>query len=187
LSITRDGKRLLVQLEELPKFDLGVLELGPPATLTRLTRSGTEGEGTLSPDGQWVAYQSKASTDRYAGRVIVRPFPDVERGLWVVSTGVGQAPIWSRDGRQIFYRTEDGTVMSVPITTAPAFRHGTPIPVVASPVNTIREGLTYAVSPDGQRFLFIRTPELDIRSLKVILNWDVEVKAMLAGTGAAPR
>ena len=45
-------------------------------------------------------------------------------------------------------------------------------------------GPTYDVSPDGQRFLFIKSPENDIRSLDVILNWDVEVKEVLAGKAA---
>ena len=54
---------------------------------------------------------------------------------------------------------------------------------VVKPVNTLQEctGPTYDVSPDGQRFLFIKAPEHDIRSLEVILNWDVEVKDVLAG------
>jgi hypothetical protein len=39
----------------------------------------------------------------------------------------------------------------------------------------------------GQRFLFIETPEIDIRSLTVILNWDVEVKAAISGAAAVTR
>ena len=73
--------------------------------------------------------------------------------------------------------------------TPPYLIHDAPVRVV-SPANTLREwatGPTYDVSPDGQRFLFVRAPELDIHSLTVILNWDVEVKATLAGTGAAGR
>jgi hypothetical protein len=71
--------------------------------------------------------------------------------------------------------------MAVPIATTPAFKHDPPVRVV-TPVNTLRDwasGPTYAVSPDGRRFLFIRAPELDIRSLTVVLNWDVEVKAAI--------
>ena len=55
---------------------------------------------------------------------------------------------------------------------------------VAAPVNTIpysMSGPTYDVSPDGQRFLFIKAPELDIRSLSVVLNADVEVQAAIGG------
>ena len=40
-------------------------------------------------------------------------------------------------------------------------------------------GQTYDVSRDGQRFLFIKAPDNDIRSLEVILNWDVKVNATL--------
>jgi serine/threonine protein kinase/Tol biopolymer transport system component len=181
LSITPDGKRLLVKWEQLPQFDLGILELGPPRAFTKITQSGTARDGSLSPDGRWVAYQSTASTGGYEGQIIVRPFPDVQRGQWVVSTGVGRQPIWSPTGRELFYRTEDGAVMAVPIATTPAFKHDPPVRVV-TPVNTLRDwasGPTYAVSPDGRRFLFIRAPELDIRSLTVVLNWDVEVKAAI--------
>ena len=59
--------------------------------------------------------------------------------------------------------------------------HGAPVRVV-SPVNTIREwatGPNYDVSLDGRRFLFIKAPELDIRSLTIVLNWDVAVRAAI--------
>jgi hypothetical protein len=55
---------------------------------------------------------------------------------------------------------------------------------VVTPVNTVLgsgSGPSYGVSPDGRRFLLIKAPELDIRSLNVVLNWDVEVKAAIAG------
>ena len=91
---------------------------------------------------------------------------------------------WSHDDREIFYRTEDGTVISVPVSRGPTpldLILGKPVRVV-TPVNTIRDfsGPTYDVSPDGRRFLFIKAPELDIRSLQVILNWDVAVRAAVA-------
>ena len=73
--------------------------------------------------------------------------------------------------------------MAVPITTSPTFKHGTPVRVV-TPVNTLRDwasGPTYAISPDGRRFLFIKAPELDIRTLTIVLNWDVEVNAVISG------
>ncbi len=183
LSITPDGKRLLVQWEQLPQLDIGILELGSPPVFTRVTQSGTARDGSLSPDGRWVAYQSTASTGGYEGQIVVRPFPDVQSGQWVVSTAVGRQPIWSQTGRELFYRTEDGAVMAVPIATSPTFKHGTPVRVV-TPVNTLRDwasGPTYAVSPDGGRFLFIKAPELDIRSLTIVLNWDVAVRSAIGG------
>jgi Tol biopolymer transport system component len=181
-SITPDGKRLLTQWDLLPKsVDMRVLELAPTPTLTRLPgQSGTERDARLSPNGRWIVYQTAESTEG-EGQAVVRPFPDIQSRRWIVSPNVGRQPIWSHDGREIFYRTEDGTVMSVPVKTSPVFEHGSPVRVM-TPVDTLRDwanGPTYDVSPDGRRFLFIKTSELDIRSLNVVLNWDVEVKAAL--------
>jgi Tol biopolymer transport system component len=183
---------LLMQWDILPKQqDIRLLELGATPTLTPLIeQSGTEGSGRISPDGKWIVYQSAESTGGLrAGQIMVRPFPNVNAFRKIVSTGHGSQPIWSRDGREIFYRTEDGSVMSVAITvtaTPPYLRHDTPVRVV-SPVNTLSGCPCYDVSPDGRRFLFVKAPEFDIRSLTVVLNWDVEVKATLAGTRGQAR
>jgi Tol biopolymer transport system component len=184
-SITADGTRLLTHWDLMPKeVDLRVLELGPPAALTLLMGdSHTESDGQLSPDGRWVAYQSAESTHGDEGQIVVSRFPDVRAGRQVISEGLGRHPIWSRDGRTLYYRTEDGAVMSAAITTSPSFKNDAPVRVV-KPVSTLQDlccGQTYDVAPDGQRFLFIKAPDNDIRSLEVILNWDVEVKEVLAG------
>jgi serine/threonine protein kinase len=186
-SITPDGKRLLMHWDISPRLELRQLALGPtPEPTTVFAESGTQSDGQLSHDGRWIAY---ASGPFGSGRQIwARPFPEAQVRRWTVSPGVGYQPIWSHDDRKIFYRTEDGTVMSVPVSRGPTpldFKVGKPVRVV-KPVNTIRDwssGPTYDVSPDGRRFLFIKAPEFDIRSLNVVLNWDVEVKAALAGKG----
>jgi hypothetical protein len=183
LWISPDQKWLLTHWDQLPNLiDLRVLELGPPATLNRVVgATGTERDGRLSPDGKWLVYQSEEATEGKEGLIMVRPFPDVQSRRWAISPTVGRQPIWSSDGSEIFYRTEDGTVMSVPIRRTPQFTAGKPVRVIAAP-HTLRDwsnGPTYDVSVDGRRFLFIRTPEVDIRSLNVVLKWDVEVKAAL--------
>jgi Tol biopolymer transport system component len=57
-----------------------------------------EQEGTISPDGRWIAYQSDS-----AGRpeIYVHPFPAVASGQWQVSVAGGRLPLWSRDGREL--------------------------------------------------------------------------------------
>jgi Tol biopolymer transport system component len=191
LQATRDGN-LLMQWDILPeRVDLRVLELGAnPPLKPLLGNSGSEQGGQVSPNGRWLVYQSVETTGGRDGEIMVRPLPDVQSRKWVISRGIGRSPIWSRDGREIFYRIEDGTIMSVPFRPAEGPYDQVQPVRVAAPVNTLRDwanGPTYDVLPDGQGFLLIRAPELDIRSLKVVLNWDVEVKAALAGTGAAPR
>jgi eukaryotic-like serine/threonine-protein kinase len=192
-SITPDGKYLLLHWDVWPKRDLRVLDLGPARRLTRsFAESGSQSDGQLSHDGRWVVYQSEAGMAGVDVRIMVRPYPDTQALRRSVSLGAGYHPIWSHDDREIFYRTDDGTVMAVPVLRGPTpldLRVGKAVRVV-TPVNTIPDassGPTYDVSPDGRRFLFIKAPELDIRSLNVVLNWDVEVKAAVGGTGSPAR
>jgi serine/threonine-protein kinase len=181
LSITPDGQTLIVSYQKAPneQIDLWTLSVGPNPRLTPLLAepSYSEWDGRLSPDGRWLAYSSSES-----GRdeILVRPFPNV--GASRAHAGYGRQPIWSQDSRELFYRTVDGLVMRVPFKTTPLFSPDSPVPVVAAP-QTLRNwsvGPNYDVSPDGRRFLMIKTPELDIRSLTVVQNWDVEVEAAIA-------
>jgi eukaryotic-like serine/threonine-protein kinase len=183
-AITSDGKRLLTHWDIMPKaIHLRVVELVPKATLTPLLGDpGGENDGRLSPDDKWIAYVSGATTATALGQIVVRRFTDVRAQQTVISTGTGHLPIWSRDGREIFYRTQDGTVMSVRVRTSPSFSYAAAVPVV-KPHLTLSDpgtGPTYDVSPDGRRFLFIRAAELDIHSLTVVLNWDVDVHAAIS-------
>jgi serine/threonine protein kinase/Tol biopolymer transport system component len=191
-SVTPDGKRLLTHWDTAPvapRLELRALELGPTPHLTPLfSESGTQADGQLSRDGRWLVYSASEAAWGADKQILVRPFPQTGARRYTVSPDVGYQAIWSHDGREIFYRTQDGTVMSVPVSRGPTpldLRLGKPIRVV-TPVNTIRDwssGPSYAVSPDGRRFLFIKAPEFDIRSLTVILNWDVEVRTALGLKG----
>jgi Tol biopolymer transport system component len=68
----------------------------------------------LSPDGHWLAYESNET-----GRteVFLRPFPNTESGKWQVSNEGGVGPLWSRNGRELFYVSATGGMMAV--TVAP--------------------------------------------------------------------
>ena len=59
-----------------------------------------ERNGEVSPDGRWLAYESNESGQF---EVFVRPFPDVNKGRWQVSTGGGTQPLWARNGQELFY------------------------------------------------------------------------------------
>ena len=63
----------------------------------------------FSPDGKWLAYVSDES-----GRndVYVQPFPG-PGPKWLVSTDGGIDPVWSRDGRELFYRQDDQMMVAV--------------------------------------------------------------------------
>jgi Tol biopolymer transport system component len=72
-----------------------------------------ERNGEISPDGRWLAYDAN---DTGQFEIYVRPFPDVGRGHWQVSTGGGTRPLWSHSGQELFYLSPTGALMSEPRT-----------------------------------------------------------------------
>jgi dipeptidyl aminopeptidase/acylaminoacyl peptidase len=123
-----------------------------PAALLA-TRPG-ERNPSLSPDGRWLAYTSD-ETGR--DEVYVVPFPDVAGGKWAVSAAGGIEPVWSRNGRELFYRNLRREMVAVPIETQQTFTVG-PAEVLFSASNLKTNVIhpQYYVSPDGRRFLMIR-------------------------------
>ena len=92
----------------------------------------------------------------------MRRLGDGERGRRMpISVGGGQEPRWSRDGRELFYRSSD-SLFVVPLEIAgPDIRPGTPRALFADPY--VRGfNAYYDVHPNGQEFLFIRA-RFDIR------------------------
>jgi serine/threonine-protein kinase len=144
----------------------------------------SERNGDISPDGRWMAYQSNES-GQY--QIYVRPFPKVDDGRWQVSTAGGTRPLWSRDGRELFYLDDRDrlTVVRVQVT-ARTFTASTPSQVLATPYYAgSAVGRTYDGSPDGQRFLMIKDdksmqdPDAAPPSLTVVVNWVEELKRLV--------
>ena len=121
-----------------------------------LQTPAAEWAGRLSPDGRWMAYNSDES-----GRleVYVQPFPG-PGGKWLVSDGGGFNPIWSRDGREIFYRRVD-QILVAGVETEPAFTVGKPVVLFAGRYRST--GRDFDVSPDGQRFVMMRNDDRERR------------------------
>jgi len=127
---------------------------------------------TFSPDGRWIAYTSDES-----GRdeVYVTAFPG-PRDTRMVSRDGGRTAVWSRDGRELFYRNGD-RMMSVPVELQPSFAAGDPRVLFQGNFYAEPSGSgtqDYDVSPDGQRFVMIQT-EAPTR-IHVILNWFEELR-----------
>src|SRR2546428_858688 len=152
-SFSPDGAHLVVTTP--PPSDLGVISLGATRTTTMLLHSpASETNAEISPDGRWLVYQSDESG---RNEIYVRPFPHVETARRQVSTGGGTRPVWSRNGRELFYYVEQGMIMAVPVRLGADVALGNPQPVVrgayASPLYIWRH---YDVSADGQRFLVFK-------------------------------
>jgi serine/threonine-protein kinase len=147
--------------------DLMVLSVERQHTLRPFLRTPAhEDEARISPDGRWVAYKS---TESGRGEIYVAAYPG-PGGRWKVSTSGGGHPVWSRDGKELFYKA--GTkLISVPIEALTEFRAGVPRVLFDSP--NLGD---YDVAPDG-RFVFVRTRgQTGSPSLSVVLNWFEELK-----------
>jgi eukaryotic-like serine/threonine-protein kinase len=111
---------------------------------------------TLSPDGRWLAYQSDETG---TVEVFVRPFPNTDQGKWQVSSGGGTAPLWSRDGRELFYLSSSQNMMAVRVTPGTSQPLGQPTVLFHVPADLAAVETAYYtpwdVAADG-RFVMAR-------------------------------
>ena len=90
-------------------------------------------------------------------------------GKWQVSALGGTRPVWSRDGREIFYVARDNKLMSVDVKSGVQFEHG--VPKVLFQTHMAHSG-TYNVASDGKRFLMVNSPEPGVtQPMTVVVNW----------------
>ena len=90
--------------------------------------------------------------------------------------GGGQA-IWRGDGRELFYLTQQGDLMSVKVTpvSGGGLEFATPVLLFQTPLSPVNLTIDqYSASADGQRFLILR-PRAGVAAptmtINVIVNW----------------
>ncbi len=145
--------------------------------LHRLALPGEQRGARFSPDMRWVALQSREGGGRYD--VLVVPWPSLDARHVVSTDGGGEEPIWSRDGRELFYR-RGGRVMVVRVTPGEAWTASPPAELFGGSFEADQYGdQSWDIAPDG-RFLMLRAvgqPRLEIR---VIQHWAAELARRLA-------
>jgi len=186
-SWSDDGKNMVLTEwdTEALNYDIGILPMeGDRKRRMVLKEKYHEAQPRISPDGRWMAYTSNESGQN---QVYVRPFPEVEGGRWQVSTSGGDSPLWSPDGRELFFRQGDA-VMAVSSKTDPTFSVETPkmlfrgTYVNAALAYDDWDCVTWDISPDGKRFLMMKETGSAAsgrgrsRKINVILNWFEELK-----------
>ena len=123
----------------------------------------------FSPDGKWVTY---VSDETGAAEVYVRPFPDADRTI-AISTAGGSEPVWSRDGRSLFYRRGDA-MMVVDLTDGDELTAGVPRELFRGRYLRTEWGAgnaSYDVAPDGRFLMIRRAADTTSRTIQVVLNW----------------
>jgi hypothetical protein len=176
-SFSPDGRTVcFVELKELgARWDMNVVNLdGDRSPRTFLQGNPRVMEGRISPRGDLMAYVSNES-----GRweVYLTRYPSGE-SRWQVSVAGGQWPRWNGKG-DVLYFSEADDVMEVQVSGGAAPTLGTPRKLFSR--QTLGAGQyqlfpTFDVTPDGQRFLVLRT--VDDRSklpgVNVVQNWLAE-------------
>jgi Tol biopolymer transport system component/tRNA A-37 threonylcarbamoyl transferase component Bud32 len=153
--VTRDGRWIVYRQGANSLSDLYARRLSGDTTPVPLaTTEYLERNPEVSPEGRYLAYTSD-ETGRM--EVYLHPFPNVRGGKWVVSSAGGQMPLWSRDGKELFYRNAAGDMVSVEVTasgTPPLGRQRVLFSALPYTVETVHR--TYDVTPDGRRFVMLR-------------------------------
>ena len=179
-SWSRDGRLLLfTQRDPSTGFDVWMLnrESGQAAQPFLQTRFD-ESHPQLSPDSRWIAYVSSESG---RNEVYLRQFPDAGAKRQI-STGGGDAVIWSRDGRTLFYRNAD-QMMAIQIGTGRELTATRGRPLFKGPYMTGGVGLgggtgiDFDVAPDGRRFAMILPAEPEsLHEIALVENWFTDLR-----------
>jgi serine/threonine-protein kinase len=165
-SWSSDGRALALDQEGA----LLILDLESGRVDTVSTMAATEG-GRFSPNGRWLAYVSRETGQH---EVYVVSYPELA-GKQQVSASGGRMPEWSSQSDELFFLDAD-TLMVVDVRTNDRFERSAPRPLFVSA--DLQRGLWFAVSADGERFLYAAAnPDAPAREIHVVANWFEELKA----------
>ena len=163
--LTIEGERTVEVLIDDPEFDVG--------------------EPAVSPNGRLLAYYRTHERGRPPTTEVV-PFPNIHDGHWSVSgRGAVVQPVWSLNGREMFFRDFTGLLVAQ-VETEPTFSNRTPEPLFSGSRYETSGGPDDArlwdLAPDGDRLL-VRTlatqatDDAPFNGLIFVENWFEELKA----------
>ncbi|MFC1794017.1 protein kinase [Planctomycetota bacterium] len=156
--------------------DIWILEMDGDRKLNPFLRTEyQEYNPIFSPDGRWLAYVSNESGRQ---EIYLREYIDVGRKEMVSVEG-GRNPVWSRDGRELYYNNGN-RMMVVKITSEPNFDISTPEllfewPDVIPAGGNLGTG--YDVSDDGRFLMVKRNDDIKVQ-LICVYNWFEELKRL---------
>src|SRR5260370_28137747 len=133
-----------------------------------------EGWAKFSPDGKWLAYTSDETSRNEVYVQEFHPSPDetsaIGGGKMRISNNGGSLPVWSRDGKELYYVAADRKLMAVPMGGSTALHPGTPKELFQTRIaGSI--SLWFDVSRDGRFIMPVRVPEGSRAAMSVVLNW----------------
>jgi Tol biopolymer transport system component len=179
MSWSPDGTRLLFT-EQTSSRQRAVWQMAMNQPSDNRLLMSVSSYPAISPNGRWIAYESAAS-----GRpeIYVERYPELGNRQQI-STDGGRIPLWSRDGRELFfsgYPTQE--MFAVRVQTETGFVAERPQVLFQFPMFLIAGTRGYDVAPDG-RFVVIRSGQAEAggqtgSNIVVIQNWFEELKRLV--------
>jgi serine/threonine-protein kinase len=146
-------------------------------------RSANLLDSVFSPDGQWVAYTVRGA-DAGVAAVYVQPFPATGALYQISKNERGHHPLWSPDGKALFYFPGADRLVAVTVIARPNFTFGNPTPVPGGfPANaTPRSPRNHDITPDGRFITVVDSGQNEssvpaAQQIQVVEHWFEELKA----------
>ena len=171
-----DGRYVVARLNPGTQTgaDIWMMPMSPPDQKPRpfLQTNANEGGPSFSPGSDWLAYDSD-ETRRL--EVYIQSFPTGGR-KYQASINGGRTPVWSRDGKELYFIAPDGQMMAVGIESKGGnLEIGTPKALFQSNITATNNFITYDVSKDG-RFLIPQQEQASGLPLTLLVDWQARVK-----------
>jgi Tol biopolymer transport system component/predicted Ser/Thr protein kinase len=180
---SQDGKYVLFSaIDPKSKTDIWVLPLGgDQKPFPYLNQDYNEDLPRLSPNGRWLAYQSDKSgryevyVDTFTGAPSATS--SAARGNWQVSTSGGTRPVWSRDGKELFFIGADRKMMVAEVSNSGGnkFDASAPKPLFDARISG-DPGDQFDVSKDGRFLMPVPVQQGTSTPITVIVNWTAGLK-----------
>jgi serine/threonine-protein kinase len=178
-----DGSHLLfTEVKADIQSAIGQIAIKRPSDVTVLVENAFYNDSAVvSPNGQWMAYQSSVSGQQ---EIYIERYPELGNRE-TISTAGGTRPFWSVDGGELFFGSLDNRqMMAVTVKSGPVLVIGTPHVLFEFPMLPIVGGpRPYDITPDG-RFVIIQSDHTDgadgpASSMLFVQHWDEELKRLV--------
>ena len=180
LLVERWRKPLAYRSRPASRAEPGPVDLEPggkPRERPFVASPAEERAPVFSPDGKWIAYVSNESgTDE----TYVKPYPAPGERVTISNEG-GIEPVWSRDGRELFYRVGNA-MMAVSVVAGPTTSFSQPRVLFQGQYLGDYSGAAaypyYDVARDG-RFLMVQRAASATTKVVCVQNWAEELKRLV--------
>ena len=177
--VAPDAKTLVFRTGTVANARIFTRALEGDTTVTPFHASPfSESAMRVSPDGRWMAYASNQSG---TWQVYAQPTRDPGGSRVQISADGGDTPVWTRDGRRIFY-TSGQKILVASLATGAALTVTDRKELFEHDVTLLPGHAGFDVMPDGQHLIFVK-PVNGEAPATVVLNWRTELRALVNGRG----